>query len=533
MNQIIQETAKMNQTATQLLSKKLIAEQASNEIFFDKKSELIKGVQKVAEAVGSTLGAKGRLVMFNEGGKTKATKDGATVAKSIKLENTIQNYGAELILEGAMKTAIEVGDGTTTTCIIINYILQELLKLEESRNFYNVQKGMNKAVKDIKEAIKELKEDINIENLRKVVFTSSNNNDEIADAIISIYKQLEDWDITFLFHKTNKLEDSVELVHGYELNTRATSIFEKQIKEDVGIILLDYKATALGTNLSRTINSFAFENKKPILFICRDFTSEFSDDLKRHARDYSTNMYAVKLDLYGPDATEQMKDLAYATNAEILDDVPGYALSEEIMGRVKNVIFSPDKTHIIFEEPVDEYIASIQEVLKDVKDEMQILSIQRRLQKLKSVTANYYVGGQTPQEMLERYYRIEDAIEASRAAIKYGVVPGGGVTALKIADRLSLKGNLKSDFEVGYQTVVDALRSTFVKLCQNSYIEDVLDVYDLIHKNGYNCIYNFSTEKYEHGENISIYDTAKTAEVSVEAAVSVCSTILLTSAIII
>jgi len=163
------------------------------------------------------------------------------------------------------------------------------------------------------------------------------------------------------------------------------------------------------------------------------------------------------------------------------------------------------------------------------------ISINRRLQKLRSVTANYYVGGTTPQEMEERYYRIEDAILAVNTAIRYGVIVGGGVTYLKIYDKLTENNKeVESDFQLGYNTVLESLLYPFLKLCTNSYIDYTshLKIHDEIKSKNFDCIYNFATETYEIGKDISIYDTAKTGQVALEAAVSVASTILLTSAII-
>ena len=186
----------------------------------------------------------------------------------------------------------------------------------------------------------------------------------------------------------------------------------------------------------------------------------------------------------------------------------------------------------MFKEEIPEYIEKLEKDKEEV-DDFNKICIDRRLEKLKSFTATYYVGGATPQEMEERFYRIEDAVLACAAAIKHnGVIIGGGVTYLNVYDILKKNNEPSTDFEIGYNAVLESLIYPFKKLCENSYIKDYVEIYDTIRNNDYKIIYNFAKEEYEKENEISIYDTTKTAKVALEAAISVTSTILLTSAII-
>lgn len=518
------------------IREKMTVEKLQNnvhDVHFDKKQSLINGINTVAKAVGSTLGPKGRLVMMKKENRIVGTKDGVTVADNIVLEDVFENYGASLLLEAAQLTADTVGDGTTTTVLLTDFLLNSLRFSENSRNFYDVQKGMNKAVSDISKELKNNTIPIDLDYIRKIAYTSSNNNSEIAASIIKVYKELPSIkDANVVFYKTDNQKDEIEVEFGYKIDHGSPMITNKVIKNNVVIVLLDYKVEALGAALGRTVWKQVQETKSPVLYICRDYSEEFISDLKRQSKDYSIPMYAIRVDMFGRDASNQMLDIAHATNAEILEEPLAVELpGEEILGRAKKVIFNRDSTNILFEEGVEEYIEMLEETKSEVKDEIEKLSITKRIEKLKSVTANYYVGGTTIQEMESRYYMVEDALLACKASSK-GVVIGGGVTPLKIYNILK-KPLYNSDYELGYHAVIESLQYPFAMLCRNSYINNSLEMYDKITEKEFKCVYNFATESYEEGDNISIYDPAQTLETSLKAAVSVVSTIILTSAIII
>lgn len=505
----------------------------THDVYFDKKQSLINGVNTVSKAVGATLGPKGRLVMMKSKNRVVGTKDGVTVADNIVLEDVFENYGASLLLEAAQLTADTVGDGTTTTVLLTDFLLNSLRFSENSRNFYDVQKGMNKAVEDITKELKSNTIPIDLDYIKKIAYTSSNNNEEIANSILQVYKDLPSIkDANVVFYKTDNQTDEIEVEFGYKIDHGSPMITNKLVKNNVVIVLLDYKVEALGAALGRTVWKQVQETKSTVLYICRDYSEEFINDLKRQSKDYSIPMFAIRVDMFGRDATNQMLDISHATNAEIIEEPLAVEVAgEEILGRAKKVIFNRDSTNILFDESVDEYIEMLEDTKLEVKDEIEKLAITRRIDKLKSVTANYYVGGTTIQEMESRYYMVEDALLACKASSN-GVVIGGGVTALKIYNVLK-KPMYSTDYELGYHTVIESLLYPFKMLCTNSYINNSLEIYDKIVSKEFKCVYNFSTESYEEGTNISIYDPAQTLETSLKAAVSVVSTIILTSAIII
>jgi len=530
-NELIKHASIERGLATQQFAKEVLKNKANNKIIGNCTSELVEGVREVTEVVNSTLGPNGRLVLFNEGGEIKATKDGVTVAKSIKLENAVRDYAARLLLQAARETAVKVGDGTTTTCIYTSAILDNLIS-QDIKDFYEVKKGMDQALTDVTNMVDKHKKEVDLDLLRKVLFTSSNNSKEISESIANIYSKLSKWDIEFLFHETGEQVDSVELEVGYELTHKSPSINYKTIKNDVGVIILNYKPTAIGTNLARIMESWSFDNKLPLLFICRDFSEEFINDLQNHSTRYSMPLFAVKADLYGKEADMQLADLAYATSAEIIENIPMGPISPDVIGTLKTVIFNLNKTNLIFEETIDEYIDSLEDGLKDCKDPIQEENLKVRINKLKGVTANYYVGGKTPQEMQERYYRIEDAIQAASSAIKQGVVLGGGSTNIKIYNKLKEHISDNPDFSLGYNAVINSLIYPFFYLCRNSFMEqeDYLEILDYLKENKY--VFNFQTKEYETIEDTNIYDPAAASVVALEGAISVTSTILLTKTVI-
>ena len=530
-NEMIRQISSERGLAAQEVANRILKEKPSNQIRNNCTSELVQGVNEIADVVNSTLGPNGRLVLFTEGGEVKATKDGVTVAKNIKLSDELKSMSGALLLQAANETARKVGDGTTTTCIYTSAILENLLT-GEITNFNEVKNGMQTALSDVNKLVNRYKRKVDLDTLSKVLFISSNNNEEIAKSISNVYSKLDSWDIEFLFHETGNTQDSVELELGYEIEHKSPSINYKTVKEDVGVILLNYKANAIGTNLSRAMESWSFDNKLPLLFICRDYSEEFINDLYKHSVRYSIPLYAVKVDLFGPEADMQMQDLAYATSAEIIENVPTSPLSPDVVGVLKTVIFGMTKTHLIFEDKIDEYIHSLEEGLADCKDPIQKMNLFTRINKLKGVTANYYVGGKTPQEMQERYYRIEDAIQAASSAVKQGVVLGGGYTNIKIFNHLKDYKESNKDFNLGYNSVVNSLLYPFFYLCKNSYIDnsEYIEMIDYIGSNSE--VYNFQTGEYEKIEDTNIYDPAAASVVALEGAISVTSTILLTKTVI-
>lgn len=530
MNQLVMEHKNTRQYANTLIEKALAKDQISTQIYFDQKNKLINGIYTVAKAVGSTLGARGRLVMFSEGRSVRVTKDGATVIKNISLDNPIENYGASLLLEAANKTAYEAGDGTTTTTLLVENILRTLLfSMEENRNFYEIERGMYAALLDIKNEINNEKINVNREYLYKVAFTSSNNNKDIAESIVKIYDQLPNYNIDVLFHKSDLREDKVVVEEGYEISHKSTTK-TKKIVENPNIVLLAYKVESLGQHLARTVLLNSEENKTPVLFICNDYSENFLAEIKHMSNNYFIPMYAVKVDSYGTEAMNQMEDLSQITGAYIIEEPLQEPASADILGKVKTLLLNLDNTKLLTDHPID--TSHLEELYNDVNDFVEKDNILRRINKMKAYTANYYVGGQTPQEMEERFYRIEDAVLACKVAAINGVVPGGGVTYLKIYDKLKLLSP-NTDYDIGYSTIVKSLCTPFEKLCQNSYIEtdQMIKIYDHIVNNKYNCIYNFSTDQFE--TDITIYDTATTATVALQAAISVASTIILTNTIIV
>jgi len=530
-NELIKKASIERGLATQEFAKRILEAKPSNTIKINCTDELISGVREVSEVVNSTLGPNGRLVLFNEGGEVKATKDGVTVAKSIKISDQVKDMAAKLLLQAASKTAQEVGDGTTTTCIYTSAILDNLTSTPIS-NFNEVQNGMDRALSDIKKLTNSYKKDVDLDTLKKVLFVSSNNNSEISESITDIYSKLDKWDIDFLFHETMNHTDSIELELGYEISHKSPNISFKTVKDNVGVILLNYKPTAIGTNLARAMEAWSFENKLPLVFICRDFSPEFINDLTNHSLRYSMPLYAVRLDLYGPEADNQMKDISYATSAEIIESVPMNPLNLDVVGTVKTAIFSMDKTNFIFDEPINEYTESLEESLKDLKDEVQKYNLLSRISKLKGVTANYYVGGRTTQEMQERYYRIEDAIKAAGSAVRQGVILGGGYTNIKIYSHLKDYKEGTKDLNLGYNSVINSLLFPFMYLCKNSYIDnsEYVDLIDYISNS--EELFNFQTLEYEKISETNIYDPAAASIVALEGAISVTSTILLTKTVI-
>lgn len=504
--------------------------------------ELITAIQQISEIVTSTLGAKGRLVLLNKRGQVYPTKDGVTVAEHLNFEDGIENKAAYLIKQAARATADAAGDGTTTTVLLINSLIDNIIKLPVN-NIYKLIEGINIAQKDFENYVNSLKQNIDLDKIYNVAYTSSNNNKEIAESIRDIYKILKDWSINVSIEKGDALEDTAIIHSGYNINHKSFTTVNSS--ENAYVFLLNYKVTKVSINLGETIFKAAGENKEDVLLICKEFTPEvieyFSGDFKER---YGINVSLVKIDLYGHTAHNMFYDMAEYLNCKVVEEGldRAYSLSDVAFPgtKVNKIIFDIDKTVVqkssatsdeeseITYDRLQTYIETLETELSDTKDFAEQHNLEQRIAKLKSEICTYVVGGSILSEIEERYDRIEDSILAVKAAIRNGVVYGGAYVYNNFKDSKFNTVNtiINKDEQLGYIAVLRSLPAVYEKLLSNAgYTPEMINLPS-------ESIYNVSTDTVESINDTIIYDTANTQNQALINAISVAKTVFLTNYII-
>lgn len=509
--------------------------------------ELIAAIQKISDVVTSTLGAKGRLVLLNKRGQVYATKDGVTVAEHLNFEDGVENKAAYLIKQAARATADAAGDGTTTTVLLLNALINNIMQLQPT-NIYKLIEGLNIAQHDFEKYIDSMKQKIDLDKIYNVAYTSSNNNAEIATSIRKIYEVLNDWSINVSIEKGDDIKDSAIIHSGYNINHKAFS--PVTLSENAFVFLINDKITKVSMNLGETIFKAAGENKEDVLLICREFTEDvieyFNGDFRER---YNINVSLVKIDLYGHTAYNMFYDMAEYLNCKVIEgglEKP-YSLNDVSFPgtKVKKIIYDIDKTIIQKSSGIDDtdedkenyqrlknYIDVLEEELTNTKDFAEVHNLEQRIAKLKSEICTYVVGGSIISEIEERYDRIEDALLAVKAAIRNGVVYGGAYVYNNFYDsefNSLIKSREKlndTNLALGYLAVTRTLHAVYAKLLSNAgYTPEMIQLLP-------ESIYNVSTDSVELVKHTIIYDTANTQIQALKNAIGVAKTVFLTNYII-
>lgn len=524
--------ALMEETTRSLSGKKRII---SNSEDREVATRLKRSVNTLAEVVTSTLGPKGRNVMFDLEGEPVLTKDGVTVAKSLlPLEDSITNLAVQLVVQAAEKTAYLAGDGTTTTVALTNSLVNQFYDNDD--NPYKTKKEMELAFQVAKSLIKKHTRTINKHNglkyIENIAYTSANNDEVIAAKIKNIYKHLKDWNTEVNFTTTSDSVDVIELVNGYKIHHKSPSVKDKKlIIEKPNLVLCNFKITDWNTLLKNAVNNYMTDNT-PTIFVVRDYVEDMPKLLQEQAAQYRVPLFLVKVDSYGSEIPKQFSDLCYANeDTHILTQLPEEVRrgsKPDYILELKQAILTPEESYLVFTDEVTEYhskelIPHLLSSIKEYKDKVEIKNINDRITKLRGVTCNYYIGGTTAAETNEKFYRIEDALLAVRSAIKYGIITGGSVVYQEISTQLP--------DTIGANMLAEALQEPLRVMCRNAGLE-YSHVRQSLLNTEFNMMYDFSKDIYTEVSTTNIYDSAQTALVSIENAISIATQIFLTSNII-
>lgn len=457
----------------------------NKELQFDKDARvsMLKGMEILAKAVGSTLGPKGKCVVIDEAvdGKPLVTKDGVTVAKSIQLKNKFENLGVQLLREASVRSLELSGDGTTTATVIAYAMIKQAQKLiDEGLDPIQIKNGIKDAAETALQALKESAIPVTDDDLEKIATISANNDSEIGKLIADTFKQIgRDGVVTV--EESPSVKTYTEIINGmqFERGYESPYFATDPIKgictlENCYVLLTDHKVQLMRDIVP--ILEIAARESRPILLIAQDYDDEVIQNLKLNKLRNILQVCAVKCPSYGDYRKDILDDLAILTGATVISYESGIELpkvTEAMLGRCEKVTITKETTTLIkgagSQELIDKRVDQIRNQLKTLSDSLDRDFLKefyaQRIAKLTGGVARIYVGGTTELEMREKKDRIDDAVCATKAAIEEGYVPGGGISFVNIADCCD---NINSEYNSILLIGLYAVLTQIVESCGES-----------------------------------------------------------------
>ena len=515
----------------------------AKEIFFsdDARNKLYSGVKKLNDAVKVTMGPRGRNVLIQKSfGAPSITKDGVSVAKEIELKDTLENMGAGLVREVASKTNDQAGDGTTTATVLAHAIFKEGLRnITAGANPIEVKRGMDKYSADIiAELKKQAKKVAGKKEIAQVATISANSESAIGDLIADAMEKVgKDGVITV--EEAKSISDELVVVEGMQFDRGYLSPYfitnaEKMQVElsNTLILLFDKKITNLKDLLP--VLEQVQKTGKPLLIIAEDIEGEALATLVVNKLRGVLNISAVKAPGFGDRRKAMLEDIAILTGGAVISEELGRTLesaSLDDLGKADRVVIDKDNTTIVggagTKKDIDARITQIKAQIAESTSDYDKEKLQERLAKLSGGVAVIKVGAATETEMKERKDRVEDALNATKAAVEEGIVIGGGAALIKAAKKV--KNSLKGDEQIGAEIVKRALFAPLRQIAQNAGF-DAGVVADKVENSseheGFDASKGELTDMFKSG----IIDPVKVERIALQNAVSVASLLITTEA---
>ncbi len=519
-------------------------------IIFDieAREKLKRGVDKLANAVRVTLGPKGRNVAIGRAfGAPHLTKDGVTVAREIELSDPIENMGAQMVKQVASKTADEAGDGTSTSCILAQAIVEAGLRnVAAGANPMDLKRGIDKAVAVVVEHLKKIATPVTAEDdrIRQIATVSANNDTEVGDLIAEAMKTTgKDGIITV--EEAKGTETSIKIVEGMQFDRGYLSPYfatnvEKMIVEleNPFILLCDMKISNLNSLLP-VLEPIA-ASQIPLLIIAEDIDGEALNTLVYNRVKGGLKIAAVKAPGYGDRRKAIMEDIAVLTGGTVIAEEKGMTLesvTQDMLGKCDRIEVSQNNTIIINgygEKPlIQERISQIKTQIETTVGDYDKEKLQERVARLAGGVAVVSVGAQTEVEMREKKDRVDDALAATRAAVEEGIVAGGGVALIRCIEAVNKHcQDTTGDERTGVTIVCKALEAPLRQILDNGGLETSLIVSKVMGLSG-SMGYNAREEQYEDLLESGVIDPTKVTRIAIENAASIASMLLTTECVIV
>jgi chaperonin GroEL len=512
----------------------------------DARNRMLRGVNILADAVKVTLGPKGRNVVIDKSfGSPRITKDGVTVAKEIELEDKFENMGAQMVKEVASRTNDEAGDGTTTATVLAQAIVKEGLKsVAAGMNPMDLKRGIDFATLKVVEAIKAAARPVSDSaEVAQVGTISANGEAEIGRQIADAMQKVGNEGVITV-EENKGLETETEVVEGMQFDRGYLSPYfvtnpDKMIAEleDVLILLHEKKLSSLQPMIP--LLEQVIQSQKPLLIISEDVEGEALATLVVNKLRGGLKIAAVKAPGFGDRRKAMLQDLAILTGGQVISDDLGMKLESvgmEMLGRAKKVQISKDTTTIVEglgQKPeIEARVAQIRQQIEETSSDYDREKLQERLAKLAGGVAVIRVGGMTETEVKERKDRVDDALNATRAAVQEGIVVGGGVALIQAGKVLDGLVGANSDQTVGISIVRKALEAPLRQIAENAGVDGSVVAGKIRESDDKTFGFNAQTEEYGDMFKFGVIDPAKVVRTALQDAASVAGLLITTEAMV-
>jgi chaperonin GroEL len=512
----------------------------------DARNRLLKGVDLLADAVRVTLGPKGRNVILDKSfGAPRITKDGVTVAKEIELEDKFENMGAQMVREVASRTNDEAGDGTTTATVLAQAIVKEGMKsVAAGMNPMDLKRGIEKAVTVVVEDIKAQARTVSgSDEVAQVGTISANGESEIGRQIADAMQKVGNEGVITV-EENKGFETETEVVEGMQFDRGYLSPYfitnaDKMIAEleDAYILLHEKKLSSLQPMVP--LLESVIQNGKPLLIVAEDVDGEALATLVVNKLRGGLKIAAVKAPGFGDRRKAMLQDIAILTGGQVISEDLGMKLENvglDMLGRARKISITKDETTIVdgagekaeIEGRVSQIRTQIDETTSDYDKE----KLQERLAKLAGGVAVIRVGGASEVEVKERKDRVDDALNATRAAVQEGVVVGGGVALVRASKKLDGMTGDNPDQTAGIAIVRKALQSPLRQIAENAGVDGSVVAGKVLESNDPSFGFNAQTEEYGDMFKFGVIDPAKVVRTALQDAASVAGLLITTEAMI-
>ena len=512
----------------------------------DARQAILRGVNKLADAVKVTLGPKGRNVVIEKKfGSPTITKDGVTVAKEIELKDELENAGAQMVREVASKTSDIAGDGTTTATVLAQAIFREGVKnVTAGANPMDIKKGIELAVRAAVEQIEKVARPVEGKDIQHIGTISANNDEEIGGIIAQAMEKVgKDGVITV--EEARGLDTVLEVVEGMQFDRGYLSPYfvtdperMEAVLENAKILIYEKKISSM-KDLLPILEQVARQGK-PFLIIAEDVEGEALATLVVNKLRGTLNVAAVKAPGFGDRRKAMLEDIAILTGGKLISEDIGVKLENvkwEDLGDAKRVTIDKDNTTLVTDtddksrkEAIAGRVKQIRSQIEDTTSDYDREKLQERLAKLVGGVAVIKVGAATETEMKEKKARVEDAMHATKAAVEEGIVPGGGVALLRAIEAVE-KVKAEGDVRVGVNVIKRALEEPFRQIIFNAGLEPSVILNEVRNKGG-NWGFDARTEKAADMIEAGIIDPAKVTKQALLNASSIAGLMLTTEALV-
>ena len=492
------------------------------------RDNVFKGIEKLTQAVSSTLGASGKCVILeDQTGKPVITKDGVTVADSIILRDPVENMGATLLKEAARKTVQEAGDGTTTATVLAHAILKEAYKIVDKTNARELKEGINSAVEKVVSYLKLLKVDVEGDMIDNIATISTNNEPKLGKLIADAFRAVDNTGVVML--ETSEGDTKVEVIDGvqYEKGLKNSHFITNQANKTAELenpLVLILESPVETIRQIQSVLEHVIKNNKPLLII-GDLEQGVLSALAMNKMKGNIKVNVIDAPTYGVNKQQMLQDLSLLTGATIVNEDLGDdmdMITLDYLGTCLKSVTSHQETILQIEDSNKEIKSVIKEINKKLlkeKNANKIIKLEKRLAMLSAKIAIVKVGANSEIELKEKTDRVEDAICATKAAIKEGIVPGGGIALLNAATNITAKSK-------GETVLLEAIKAPFKTILENAGVDNLKT--PTIKGQGYNVVTGKMVNMIESG----IIDPLLVTKSALQNAASVATTILSTDCVI-